>query len=46
MARENGFGAKVRGWIGKAFTLLVIFSIAKGFFGTGGNVDEIKGHGL
>ena len=31
---ENSWGTKIRGWISKAFTVLVLLSIAKGFFGS------------
>lgn len=30
---ENSWGSKIRGWVSKAFTVLVLISIAKGFFG-------------
>ena len=35
----NSWGVRIKGWISKAFTLLIIFSIAKGFFG-GGSTDS------
>jgi hypothetical protein len=31
---ENSWSTKIRGWISKAFTVLVLLSIAKGFFGS------------
>ena len=33
----GSWGTKIKGWISKAFTILLIFSIAKGFFGGSGD---------
>lgn len=39
---EKSWGNRIRGWISKGFTILILFSIARGFFGSSESGNTIK----